>query len=440
MVSYSRSLKRALFGALVVLLVSPAIQSRLKPIDIPELKGYFEPAPHPDLSWHSLLDNSYQPALERYVEDRIGFRAFLIRLRNQLGYSFFGLVRANNVLIGEDNVLFEEGGIKGFLGQDRRDDAEIRANVRKLKAVQDTLAGRGVLLVFAIAPDKANFYSNRIPKQFKNLPRTESNYTAYAKQMRAKGINMIDLAQLFRVWKDTCSYPLFPRGGIHWSGYGITLAADTLFRYIERRAKLDLPDFSVDGCELSDEARVTDDDVAQAMNLLWTPTPYRMAYPRVTFHKLRPDQRKPSLLLVGDSFGWGLINFYPYFPTLFENKFQYWYYNKQVQWGEPATGKPGNHDVAALDLRQEMLAHDVVLLLFDQHNLAAMDYGFAAAAYSIFCPITPAEQTTIQVLEQELKQSSVLRDSLWQRTHRTGRSYNELLREEAVKEYELRRP
>ncbi|RYZ22223.1 MAG: arginine decarboxylase, partial [Sphingobacteriales bacterium] len=47
--------------------------------------------------WSSVVDNSYQPALEGYAEGVIGFRSFFIRLRNQLAYSVFDVCKANKV-------------------------------------------------------------------------------------------------------------------------------------------------------------------------------------------------------------------------------------------------------------------------------------------------------------------------------------------------------
>ncbi len=56
------------------------MQARFPLFKIGALGGYAERAPHPNFNGPDLLDNSYQPALEKYVEDRIGFRELLIRL------------------------------------------------------------------------------------------------------------------------------------------------------------------------------------------------------------------------------------------------------------------------------------------------------------------------------------------------------------------------
>ncbi|OON70782.1 alginate O-acetyltransferase AlgX-related protein [Hymenobacter sp. CRA2] len=429
-------IKRLLFGVLLIGLMLPALQTQFQLLDPPEeLGGYAEAAPKPEFNWPSLLDNSFQPAFERYMEEQIGFREVLIRLRNQVAYSVFRVSKANKVLVGGDDVLFDETAIRAYLGQDFKGLDNIRPNVRRFKVVQDTLARHGVLLVFAIAPDKANFYPEHFPAYFQQLPRSQSNYQAYAQEMKARGVNVIDLAAAFQQWKDTASYPLFPRGGIHWSGYGITLAADTLFHYIEQRGHLDLADFRSTGREVVDETHDTDNDVAKAMNLLVPPAPFRMAYPHIAFDPPKPGQVKPNLLVVGDSFNWGLIGFYPFYTTLFD-KFQFWYYNQEIAYGNSLT-RPGQTQVSQLDRKAELLAQRVILVLFTQHNLGGFDGNFSADMYSLLSPYSPAAEARIKDIEQELQRSPAVQDSLWQRANRTKTDYGGLLHAEAVQQYEL---
>ncbi|MBX0292576.1 hypothetical protein K3G63_19185 [Hymenobacter sp. HSC-4F20] len=378
------SLKRVLLGLLLAALVLPALQTAFTLVPIPGLAGYGVRPPRPIFTVDSLLRGSYQPALEQYAAGHVGFRGAFIRLRNQLAYSLFRTGHARDVLVGEEGMLFAQEPIRAYLGQDFRGWPEVRRNVRRLRAVQDTLAHRRILLVFAIAPDKASFYPDYLPAYFRQQPRGQTNYAAYAREMHAQGINLVDLAALFQQWKDTAAYPLFPRGGIHWSGYGITLAADTLLRYIAQRGHLHLPTYTVTGRDVLPTARVTDADIASALNLLVQPAPFQMAYPRVRFAPPAPGQRKPRLLLVADSFGWSLIGFYPYLPSLFSSPVPYWYYNKAVVPGNPT--QPGGPPVERpLDRRAEILQQQVVLLLFAQHNLRTFDSGFSASAYDIFC-------------------------------------------------------
>jgi hypothetical protein len=378
--------KRWILGGLLLLLVLPALQGwlNMKFLRTSPLAGYSEPAPRPTFTWDSLRNNTYQPALERYLTEHIGLHDQLIRPRNQVAYSLFGQTRARQVVMGERGFLFEEAPILSYLGQDTVSKAEILSHVGQFRALQDTLARRGKLLVFVLAPGKAALYPEMLPAAYRNRRRVPSNYERYAPRMREAGLNVFDLAALFRQWKDTASYPLFPRGGIHWSGYGLTLAADTLFPYLEQRAHLDLPDFRRTGLEVSTQPRHPDADMTKALNLLWNPTDGPLGYPTVRFEPVRAGQRRPHLLVAGDSFVWSLIEQYPYLDSLFTPDSRFWYYNKEVVWRKYQDKVPGETVVANLDRKAEILRADIVLVLFTEHNLIYFDHGFSQGALEAF--------------------------------------------------------
>lgn len=378
--------KQRVFGALLLLLLLPAIQTwlNIKIFRTSPLAGYAEPAPRPTLTWQSLRDNTYQPALERYLTEHIGFHDLLIRPRNQLAYSLFEQTRAHGVIMGQDKTLFEKDPILGYLGLDTVPSEEVRANVQRFRVVQDTLARRGKLLVFVIAPSKAAIYPELLPAPYHGQQPHRSNYDRYAASMREAGLNVLDFGALFRQWKDTSSYPLFARGGIHWSGYGLTLAADTLFPYLEQRAHLNLPDFRRTGLEVTTTPRHPDGDMTKALNLLWDPTSLPLGYPTVQFPPLRSGQRRPRLLVVGDSFVWNFIEQYPYLDSLFAPDSRFWYYNQVVVWRKQHDQLTGETNVAQLDRKAELLRFDIVLVLFNEHNLKVFDQGFSQDALRAF--------------------------------------------------------
>ena len=181
-------LKRLCGGFLLLLLLLPALQAKLGWINDMPLDGVFEVAPHPELSAAGLRDNSYQPALEQYLEDRIGFRGLLIRLRNQLGYSVFDESRAASLAVGRDKHLFGWDYINAYLGRSFVGEDVVRFNVRRLRSVQDSLARHGVPLVFVIAPSKVTFMPENLPWRARQQPRTRTNYAAYAAAMQAAGV------------------------------------------------------------------------------------------------------------------------------------------------------------------------------------------------------------------------------------------------------------
>ena len=380
----NRTSNRILLGLLFALLLLPAVQTWLNmKILRSNLSGYQAQAAKPTWDWDSLLAGTYQPALERYATEHLGLREQLIRPRNQVAYSLFGRSTNQQIIIGRDGALFEEGSIAAALGQAPPvPPAELRQRVREFRALQDTLARRGKLLVLTIPPAKAALYAELLPEAYQTAARPDSsNYQRYAGALRAAGVNVVDFVPVFRRWKATTPYPLFPRGGTHWSGYGVVRAADTLFRYVARRGGFRLRDIQVGPPEVSTTPRYTDNDIAKTLNLLWDPAPWPLAYSPVTFGPLPAGQPQPRLLLVGDSFGWSFIEFYPYAAELFAPGSHYWYYNREVQWtnDNPTHHVPAEqYEVGSLDRRAQLAAHDVVLVIVNEANLASFDFGFSA--------------------------------------------------------------
>lgn len=427
--------KQALLAALLLLLLLPALQARFHVVRVKELGGYAgkaAPAAPPALDWAGLKTNAYQDSLEHYLEGRVGFRPWLIRLRNQFSYSVLGVARANHVLVGRDRVLYEERPIRAYLGEDFVGEATVDHRVRRFRAVQDTLARHGTLLVFVVAPSKASFMPEYLPEYFRRQRPRRSNYQAYAAALRRHGVNLLDLSQAFRQWKDTAAHPLFPRGGIHYSSYGAKLVGDTLLRYLERRSGRDLRDYRLLPGDVSRRPRDTDNDIAAAMNLLWAPTAYPMAYPVVKFRPLKPGQRRPSLLLIGDSFCWPIV--YPFVNKAFAGKSsRFWYYNSEVAWPEQ---RPEGHVVAALNRKQAYLSHDIIVVLFTEYNLNNLDSGFSDDAYNLFTPYTRADTVRMQALEQELRKAPHLADRWWKKSTETGMTVDQLVHQQALARYD----
>ncbi|UOQ73525.1 alginate O-acetyltransferase AlgX-related protein [Hymenobacter cellulosilyticus] len=328
-------MKHILFFLLFLLLVGPALQAKYHWVEEPTLAGAYHVSEHPSLSVEALTSGTYQAQLENYLEDRIGFRTWLIQLRNQLSFSFLGVARSTDLVIG-NNVLFQQGPVDAYLGKDFMGEAEIQRRVRRMRIVQDDLAKRGIPFLFMMAPNKGRYQPEDLPYWTLKQKQPLSNYEVFVREMKANQVNLLDFCQLFARWKDTTAYALFPSGGTHWSAYGSTLAADTLFKRIEKLGSFDLIDFRRTGpMEVSqNEVRGTDGDLSGPLNLLFGYKHYPMAYPHIVFDPLRPPQQQPNMLVSGDSFGAALMQFNPYFQTLFSP------IPATGAWKEPFSGLP----------------------------------------------------------------------------------------------------
>src|SRR5690606_16381177 len=97
-------------------------------------------------------------SIEGYINDEIGFKPWFVKIKNQIEYSLFDKVNASNVIVGKNDVLFQDFYISALLGHDFLGEETIKTKVSKLKYVQDELAKNNVQFLFVIAPGKASFY------------------------------------------------------------------------------------------------------------------------------------------------------------------------------------------------------------------------------------------------------------------------------------------
>lgn len=397
-----RSYKRFLCIALLLLFVLPAVQTFLPLVPVGPLDGYTAPLAVPEFSWAALRTNAYQPAFERKLEANLGFRPWLVRLRNQLAYSLFGELRVDGIFRGKDGVLFQQGPIDTYLGRRFLGDQEIGRRLQRLRRVQDSLRARGTQFLFVLAPSKARFYADKLPDSSAAIQPRRSNYDAVREQLAQLGINAIDFNPLFQRWKSK-PYALFPRGGAHWSGYATTLAADTLFRRLESLTQRDFPDFHSQGLTVTttpDQLRYTDADLMHLCNLIWDGTPYPMAYPNVVFGPATGKFR-PNVLIVGDSFSQSFYGFYPYYQTLFDPRSRFWFYNDQVYWPEETPGE--SRTVHDLNLRDQLAQRDVVLFVAMEENLSKLGFGFIDDAFNLLVPTSAQSQARVQEIERSIR-------------------------------------
>lgn len=426
--------KQALLLGALALLLLPALQARLKVVPETELDGAYTTAARPDFAWRDLLAARYQPALERYAEDHLGFRNWLIRGRNQLAFSLFRVARSTEILVGARGVLFQAGPVATAAGQDLMPDGEVRYRVRHLGLVQRDLARQGISLLFVLAPNKARFAPELLPAHLRRPLGAATNYDRFTAALRADSVEVLDMVPVFARWKKSSPYPLFAPNGTHWSGYGATLAADTLMRRLEHLGHLRLPTVRTLGPPRRvysvDSLRSYDNDLGRPLNLLVRHASEPVAYRRLAIGPPQAGQVRPSLLLVGDSFGWGLMQFAPYIQREFADDSRFWYYGETVHQPD-SIGHPTGEKASALDLQAELRKRRFVVILLTEGNLVSGEFGFTDRLYQLYHPLTEADRQAIEQLAQQLADNATP-DERWQK------DFMDKMRAQAQREYERR--
>ncbi len=367
-------IRQRLFIILMILLTVPLVQTLTRVIRERPLKGAIVIPSNPEPTTEGWFSGDYQVKKEKYLNDSFGFRSLFVKINNQIALSLFREVHAFSVIFGKENYLFEENYIRAWYGADFIGADSIAMRTEKLRYIQDELLKRyNKNLVVAIAAGKGSFYPEYFPDH-PTYPKGPTNYETQVRLAEQNGLKIIDFNKWFVEHKNTSPYPLYPRYGIHWSIYGEALVADSMIRYIETIRGIDMPGISWDRVEIK-KAQKDDYDMGAGLNLLFSLPRDRMAYPVIRF-EADAGKTKPSVLVIADSFYWGLFKLG--LPKVFSTS-DFWFYNKEIF--HTVTGAPGL--VNPEDLSEQIRLHEVIILMATEANLPSFGWGFIDQAYQL---------------------------------------------------------
>lgn len=356
-------------GLLAMLLV-PAVLEQLTGFDDVKLKGHHVPKPAPELTWKNWLSEEYQTTADAYIQENFGFRNSLVRLHNQIDWSLFQRTRANNVCVGKEGYLYDTTYISSYLGHDLKELDELSAISRRLAKVRDTLKNHNIDLCVVFAPGKASFFPEYIPEQFHPEIKTRSNYDEFLDLFARDSLDFVDMDLWFRKLKGKVPYPLYPQCGVHWSYYGMWLAADSLINKVELVRNVRLPELVADTIYESAKNLKGDYDIGASMNLLWDAETYPMAYPRERFVK-DDSMDACKVLVVSDSYYYGMVNKGLSFHAFDAGEF--WYYGKEII----QKRKDGIKNVSELNIWEDVKRYEMVIILATVGNLKQFPFKFS---------------------------------------------------------------
>ena len=315
------------------------------------------------------FNGSYQHYTELYLEENLAVKSPLVRLRNQLEYSIFGKINAQQIYEYNGNLFrfytskYNEG--TAFIGYDA-----VREKVRKLTQIQAYL-GEKCPVILAIAPSKTYFYEEDLPKVH-TIKTNRSNYKAIKKEALKNGIHVIDFNTYFLDLKQSAAAPLISKSGIHWSMYGAALAMDSLVRKVEhiKDMRFSHPNYML---EKTFRFFYNDNDLAQLLNVLSPPNDPNLRC--LTFPAQTPRGKKIRALIISDSF-FDVVSMTALRQQLFtsDTKFLYYFNTRK----DPTNNHQG---LEGLSLLAEMKKADCIILLNDIVNMENLGWGFVERAH-----------------------------------------------------------
>ncbi len=379
--SRHRLVKYFIFLVLMLMMLLPAMQQRFHLFSEKPLRGAFVALERPSFSnwnWNDWLSGSFQDVFNTRLEHNIGFRNSLIRLNNQLHYSFFRQANAEGVIVGKHAELFEEDYIRAYLGEFFIGTDIWDRKAQQLKSVQDTLQKLGKTFVVVFEPGKGSFHSDRFPAKYDHFEKKVSNYDYLLQCLTQNKVNVLDLNAYFVQIKPKSDFPLFPRIGTHWSYYGAAIAADTTLRFLQTKHGDQIPDLYTKSL-ITDSIRHPDDDIWLAMNLLSDPPEQGLAYPRLGFNKAHVDGLY-NLLTIGDSFFFNWLSDSVIYHAF--NRAEFWYYNKH-RWNKSGAQLG---QVSESDFESKLNESDIIMIMITERFHQNFAWNFDEQLYDHFFP------------------------------------------------------
>jgi len=364
-----------LLSILLILFGLQLMQYKFKWVKLEPLNGYYVNADMKKFTVKGWFSGEFQEAGDQYLNENFGFRNFFIRLNHQWRFSLFDKAKTQWVTVGKENYLYEENYIKAYYGTDFIGEDSIAQRMDKFKHLQDTLSRLDKQIFIVLAPGKGCYYPEYIPDRF-HQERGVANIDVYRKYIEKWDINCIDFHRYFIDNKESSPYPLYPQYGIHWSVYGMCVVFDSIVRYMEQMRDISMPHIYWDEIKIS-QPNEMDSDISKAMNLLFPPRSFDMAYPQVLVED-DSGKTKPSLLVIGDSFYGNVWRLRWDYQVC--SDYHFWYYNKEI-YPETATNWTSTDGI---DLLQEILKYNVIFIVSTDANLPNLGWGFIEDGYDLF--------------------------------------------------------
>jgi len=325
----------------------------------------------PSLSFNSFLQNSFQDSVNLWFNFTAGFKPLLVRMRNQIDYSCFGMAHGS-IVCGKNQVLFLDENLKAYLGW-QVDKELMEKKVDTIELLKNQLAAMGIPLLYVMAPGKGDYFAADLPHQDLALKKNITYYDLTLQQLKLHGIEYINLHAYFDRPGAVFDHPVFSKQGLHWTTFGACVALDTIYRKIAGVLSFEpmLVDLTHD--TISTALRNPEDDLAEMLNMLSIPHVDTLAYPRVICTAAHPAlTKKPKVLFVGDSFSY-IFGFSKLPTQLFDPATRFWFYMRAEK--DFANITPDLRDLNRVDLQSELKKYDMVIILSTDGRYHYGDYG-----------------------------------------------------------------
>ncbi len=377
----------------LVLLALPALQmvhplvkeQTLHGIEVKESEGF------PEFSLKAFIGEDFQKKTHSWLSQRFGFRGHLVRTDNQINYSLFKEISSNSgttVIVGKDDVLFEKLYIDSANGRFHIPVNRLGFVARQILRLQRLLEARGKTFLVMISPSKASVYQEYIPDNFlRDRSRSVSRESTdeFVRLLAENGVKHLDTRALIHEWKKDSEYPVFPKGGVHWTEFSACRAGVALYTRLKEISGKDIRVMRCNPTFVTDILSPFDRDLADLTNV-WNPKVFYSPLPYVDTKEFVPDEGiQPRMLFVGGSFLWAILE-QSERQKIYQSRDFFYYYQRRFRYPE---GKETKVKDEVLEWKDDILKNDFFVLEVNEAYLHHVGMGFVRDAIKRITALDP---------------------------------------------------
>jgi len=214
--SLARSLSFAFLGIVALCVVVPLLQT-LYPVFgtiVVPLEERRVLSPFPPLRLLTGTNGDFAAGLNKWFDDRVGFRDLFIRGKNQIDFTLFHT--SQKVWVGSDGWLFDRYPANFDL-----DDAELAILENGFVTLAHRLSSRGIHLIVVGYPDKSALYPETAPARMPVLWTSNSNYGRFRQFLAGRSeFTFIDAEEIMKREKAHSSEDLYYKMDMHTTYVG----------------------------------------------------------------------------------------------------------------------------------------------------------------------------------------------------------------------------
>lgn len=367
-----RHLRQKLFiGAAAAVLLSPVLLAQTDKrfaVDGVENRAEF-----PQVTVSTLVSGQAQTDFERFVQQRLLGKPFMVRLRNEITFSMLGTVSNINYSMNRDRNLFSWENVSYYLQYFAPVSEDGAAELTgKLEQLESLLEEHGKELYIFITPCKVRYTEDELPWVDKVMApeRQDGNYERLTAALKNSDLEYFDsIAYMAEHGSEFDSrVPLFYRTGLHWSVYVGNVVGAAFGDFLEEKSGYNLPELEITAQPCA-EPVYPDADSFEVFNLLQEP--YDDYYePVIRVADASTDA--PGVLCRGGSFMGQSV------AALIRNH----YFGKNVSmenrqlFTDEFANVQGFDSYDQLDLKEYFKDIDMVVLEVNETAVSEMSFGF----------------------------------------------------------------